>query len=233
MRQSFEISSRDLPEHAGLTTGLRLGKAQAHIPEILRCLRIAGAHDFQHQLIQQLPRRFIVSPHIDRQIRDGLDPAQFEYPEIRRMNAISPYQALNIPILRKQGHGRHGLVCQNTFQILRQGKTGELDFGRRILAALLGTLDKSLHCRFHGTQNQRRGAQAHHLKCAYGLMQLLTRNTQLAGVERGEVGTSRQFSIPHKALQGLGRTIQRLPQFVQYPGQWAQIIDSQVKFSGC
>ncbi len=233
LRQSIKITSRYFPEHAGLSAGLCLGETQAHIPEALRRLRITGAHDFQDKLIEQLPGCFVVSPCIDRQIRDRLNPAQFEYPEISRMNAISPDQALNITVLRKQGNGGYRLVCQDTFEILRQGKTCEFNFGRSVLAALLRTLDKSLHCRLHGAQNQRRRAQAHHLKRAHGLMQLLTRNTQLTGIQRGKVRTTRQFGIPDKTLQRLGRAIQRLAQFVQYPGQRAQIIDSQVKFSGC
>ncbi|MES2956263.1 MAG: hypothetical protein V4711_12470 [Pseudomonadota bacterium] len=233
LRHRLKIASRDFPEHAGFPTRLRLGKAQAHIPEALRRLRVTGAHYFQNQLIQQLPGCFIVSPRIDRQIRDRLNPAEFEYPQISGMDAISPDQALNITVLRKQGNGGYRPVCQDTFEILRQGETCEFNFGRCVLAALLRALDKPLHCRFHGTQNQRRCAQTHHLKRAHGLMQLLTRNTQLAGIQRGKVGTSCQFSIPDKALQGLGRAIQRLAQFVQYPGQRAQIIDSQVKFSGC
>ena len=124
------------------------------------------------------------------------------------MDTIGTHQPLNIAVLRKQRDRRNRLVRQHAFKVFGQCKTGLLDLGRGILAAQLGMLDKFLDRRFHGTQNQCRCTQTHHLKCTYRLMQLLTGNTQLTGIKRCQVGPTRQLGVANKTFQGLGGAVQ-------------------------
>ena len=69
-----------------------------------------------------------------------------------------------------------------------------------ILAALLRMLNKLLYCSLHRPEHQRRASKAYHLQGAYRLMQLLACNTQLAGIQRGQVRAFRGLSVSHETL---------------------------------
>ncbi len=148
------------------------------------------------------------------------------------MYAISTHQFLYLPILGKQRHRRNRLVRQHPFEVFHQGETGTLDPGGSAKRALLGLLHKPLHGGFHGPEHQRRRGQPHHLQRTNGLMQLLPRNAQLAGINGCEVGATRQFGVAHKTLQDLGSAVQGFPKLIQHPGQGTEIIDSHVEVSG-
>ena len=124
------------------------------------------------------------------------------------MYAVSAHQFLYLPILGKQRYWRNRLVRQHTFQIFRQGKTGTFDLGGSILGALLGLLHKPLHGGLHGSKHQCRRGQPHHFQRTNGLMQLLPRNAQLAGINGGQIRADGGLRIPDKSFERLGRTIE-------------------------
>jgi hypothetical protein len=72
-----------------------------------------------------------------------------------------------------------------------------------VLGAQHWRLDELLHRRFHGAQHQRRGAHAHHLQRAHGLVQLLARGAQLARVQGAEVGVLPASASRTKRLRAL------------------------------
>ncbi|UUZ78631.1 hypothetical protein LP414_20970 [Polaromonas sp. P1(28)-13] len=62
-------------------------------------------------------------------------------------------------------------------------------------------------------------------------MQLLARNAQLARINGRKIGAAGSLGLTHKALDRLGRTIQRLSELVKHPSQRAKIIDGKIEFS--
>ncbi|MFD2301333.1 hypothetical protein ACFSPA_21750 [Paracidovorax citrulli] len=89
-----------------------------------------------------------------------------------------------------------------------------------------------LHRRFHGAQHEGRRAHAHHLQRAAGLVQLLARDAQRPGVQRGEIGLARGLGIAHEAAHGLDGAVERLAQLIQHPGQGPEILLSLAPIRG-
>ena len=89
------------------------------------------------------------------------------------MHAISTRQRLDIAVLREQRYGRCGLASQHRLQIFDQRKAGALNHSGSIVAAGFWPLHKFLYGGFHGPQNQRRWAHAHHFQRTASLVQLL------------------------------------------------------------
>ena len=75
--------------------------------------------------------------------------------------------------------------------------------------------------------------QPHHLQGTDGLVQLLARDAQLAGIKRCKIGTAGRFGFAHKALERLRGTFERFAEFVKHPRQRTQIVHGEVKFGGC
>ena len=145
------------------------------------------------------------------------------------MNAVGARQFLHIAVLREQGHGRHRLAQQQAFEKLREGEARALDLGRRRFAAQFRTLDKLLHRGFHATEHVRGRTHADHFQCPDRLVQLLARDPQVAIVDRSHVRATREIRVAHKTAQRSGGGVQRLAQFVQHPGQRAQVVGCEVQ----
>ena len=145
------------------------------------------------------------------------------------MNAVGARQFLDIAVLRKQGHGSDRLAQQQAFKVFGEGKARALDLGRRRFAAELGTLDKFLHRGFHATQHVGGRAHADHFKSADRLVQLLARDPQVAIIDRSHVRATREIRVAHKTAQPSGRGVERLAQFVQHPGQRAQVVGGEIQ----
>ena len=124
------------------------------------------------------------------------------------MDAFAVNQAQHVAVLHEKGHGRTGFPLEHPFQVLRQRETGTFHFVGGVVAAKLGSLDKLLRQRFHGAHHLGRCAETNHLQRSDGLVQLLARNAQLAGVQVGQVGAARKLGVAHKAAHGLGGPIQ-------------------------
>ena len=232
MCNRLKIAGRNQPENPGLTFGLVGCKSETQIPENAGRFRGFALHELKNRLIQSGARISIVMTYLwhHRQLR--LQPAPFTGPQISRVNAIGPHQFLNIAVLWKQGYGRNRLVGQYALEVFSQCKTGVLDFGNRVLIAKLGLTYKPLHGALHGPEHQCRLCQANHLEGTDGLVKLLPRDAQLAGVYRGQVGTPRHVGVPRKALECLGSTLKRLAKLVEHPSQRAQVIDGEIRFGG-
>ena len=149
------------------------------------------------------------------------------------MNPVCTHQLLNIAVLGKQGHRRNRPVSQHTFEVFRQGKAGVLDFGDCLLAAMLGLQDKLLHRCFHSAQHQHRPSQADHLQGTHSLVELLTGNAQLAGINGGQIRATRRLSIPGKAFECFCRAVQRFAKLVEDPGQRAQVVHGEIGLGCC
>ena len=102
-----------------------------------------------------------------------------------------------------------------------------------VLAAEFRPLYKLLRQRLHGPQDLGRRAETDHLKGPYGLMQLLAGNPQLAGIDLGQVRAACGIGIANKAPQGLGRAIERFAQFIQHPGQRAEVACAEFPVELC
>ena len=148
------------------------------------------------------------------------------------MNTLGPDQLLHIAILRKEGHGRDGLVSQHTLQIFCQGKTGVFNLGHGILSTELWMLHKLLRSRLHGSQQQRRTGQAHHFQHTDGLMQLLAGNSQLTGIYCRKIRTARHFGVPRRTFERFGSALQRLSKLLKHPSQRAQVAHGGIRFGG-
>ena len=149
------------------------------------------------------------------------------------MNAVCLGQLLNVAVLRKQRHRRHGLARQHHLQIFCQGEPGSLHLAGSIFAAQLGVLHKALHHGLHGAQHQSGARKAHHFKSTHRLVQLLACNAKLAGIYRGQIRAAGQIGIPHKAFERLGSTIQGFAQLVQHPSQGPQVAKTEIKVGAC
>ena len=154
-------------------------------------------------------------------------------PQVSRVNPVGAHQLTHIAVLRKQRNRRDRLVRQHTIEVLSQCKAGPFDFGGCVLIAVFRLLKKALHSSFHRPQHQGRLCQAHHFQCANGLVQLLACDAKLPRIHRGQVSPARSFGIAHKTFERFGRSIQRFAQFIQHPGQRAQITNTCVKVGGC
>ena len=114
----------------------------------------------------------------------------------------------NVTVLCKQSHSAGSFAFEHAFQIFCQCKTGPLHFIGRFITALLGPLHKFLRQRFHHAHDLGRTAEAHHLQCANRLVQLLTGDAQMAGIQARQVGAARQICVAHKTAHRLGGTVQ-------------------------
>ena len=207
-RHSFEIGGADFPENTRLQRALGRGKAQADIAQGSGSVDIARLDDLQHQPVNSSLHRGVVSQR-GRDIGQGqVDPAQFERPQIGRMHAVIAHEQQDIAVLGKQGHGRGILAFENAFEEFSQGKAGPLYLVGGVIAAKFGALHEFLGQRLHGAQDRGRHRHAHHLQGAHGLMQLLSCNAQLAGVEIGQIRAAREFRVAHKAAQRFGCTVE-------------------------
>ena len=145
------------------------------------------------------------------------------------MYPVIPDQLQYISVLREQGDGGSGVALQHTFEVLDQGKAGPLHLARGLITAKLRPLDKPLGECLHGTQHLGWRRLPHHFQCANGLMELLTGNAQLAGIQLGQVRPARQLGITHKPLQGAGGAAERLAQLIEHPGQRPQVAGSRFR----
>ena len=96
------------------------------------------------------------------------------------------------------------------------------------ITAKLRALHKFLCQCFHAAQHSGRHFEPHHFQSSYGLVQLLSSNAQLTGIQRRQIRPTCKFGIAHKTLQRLDGTIKRFAQFIKHPGQRAQI-----RLDGC
>ena len=144
------------------------------------------------------------------------------------MNPVATGKLQHVPILRKQSDGRRTFPLENTLQVLGQCKTGALQLGSGSVATQLGPLNKFLGERFHGAQYFGRRFQPDHLQCPYRLVQLLAGDAQMAGIQLGNVRSTRKLCVADKPAHRLGRAIQGFSKLVEHPGQWPQICDHRI-----
>ncbi len=199
------------------------GKAQAQLGQPLGRGLVRRFDNLQNPLVQLGPGGGRIADCIHTRWQGHIGPAPLHGPQIRRMHAIGIGQLEHTAVLGKQGHRRGRFTLEHALEVFGQRETGALHAACRILATQLRTLNKLLRQRFHGTQYFGGNTQAHHLQRSHCLVQLLARNTQLAGIELGQVGATGQFRITHKAAHGFGSAVERLAQLIQNPRQWAQI----------
>ena len=118
--------------------------------------------------------------------------------------------------MREQGHAGAWCTLKQARQVVAQGQAGALYAQGHVLIAQLGLLYQFLQRRLHGVQQLGRGRHANHFQHAQGLVQLLKRQAQMAGVAFA------RFGIAHKAPYRPGGAVQRMAQFVQHPAQGLQ-----------
>ena len=214
----------NFPKHPRWELGLCLGQTQGQAGQLRRRVGVSNFHQPKHRLIQLAAhRRFIGQGHnVDRNC--GIDPLPIEWPQIGRVDAFAVNHFQHIAVLHKQRHRRAGLALQHALKVLCQRETGLLHFVGGIVAAQLWPLNELLRQGLHRAQHFGRSAEPDHLQGTHGLVQLLARDAQLAGVQAGEVRTAGQFGIAHESPHGLGGAVQGFFQFLQHPGQRPQVI---------
>ena len=145
------------------------------------------------------------------------------------MDPVCADDLLQVAVLGEQRHRRHRPAAKHRLQVFDERKAGAFHLGGLLLVAQFGALHKALRHGFHGAQHARRRTQTHHLKRAFGLMQLLARDAQMAGVERRNVRAQRHVRIAHKAPQRTDRAVQRFAQFIQHPRQRTKVTSRRIQ----
>ena len=217
--EGVEKAGAELPERAWLALGIGGGQAQADIAHLAGGRRIAMLDDAQHGAVEAGASCGAVGQRRFGQRHVGLAQVALHGPEIGRMHALGARQRLHIAVLGKKTHRRGWLAGQYQLQVFDQGKARAFEHGDRVLAALVGALHELLHGGFHRPQHQCGPGHADHLQRAAGLVQLLARHAQRAGIERCEVGFAGHGCLAHKAAQRFERAVERLAQLFVHPGE--------------
>ncbi|MBH2009825.1 MAG: hypothetical protein I8H71_09030 [Xanthomonadaceae bacterium] len=89
-----------------------------------------------------------------------------------------------------------------------------------------------MHSSFHGPEHHGGLRESNHFQRTNGLVKLLSRNAQLAGIYRCQIGTARCICVLGKALECFGGSFQRLGYLVENPSQRAQVIHDDIGFGG-
>jgi len=153
-------------------------------------------------------------------------------PQIGRMDAFDAQPLLHVTVLGKQADRRHLMARQHRLQVFADGKAGTLDHADGVVGATRRGLDERLRHGLQGPHHQRHRCHAHHLKGSGGLVHLLARQAQRTHIGTGQLGAMAQRSLAHMAAQGLDRAIKGFAQFVQHPGQRAQVMICRIQGSG-
>ncbi len=140
------------------------------------------------------------------------------------MNAVYTGQGLHIAVLRKQRYSRHRFAGEHAVQVFTERKTGTLQYCGGFVCAQLRALHIPLNSGLHGPQDQGGCGHTHHLQRTAGLVQLLARHAQGAGVQRRQIRLLGYLGIVDKAAQRLDGSVQRLAQFIKHPGQRPQVL---------
>jgi len=106
------------PENPRLLLGLTRCKSEAQIPQAGGGLRGLAFHQLQNGLVEHFTRIVAVGMRLGHWRHFRLKPTPLVGPQIGRMNAVGSHKLLNVAVLRKQGHGRKGLIGQYAFEIL-------------------------------------------------------------------------------------------------------------------
>ena len=179
----LEKSRTDSPESAYGRMRLGRNKTQTGIPHGSRRGRVRRLDNTQHGAVKACARLRAVGQRRCINLKCGLMQAPLGRPKIGRMNPLCTRKCLNIPVLREQCDGGNCLASQDAFQVLNQRKARALNDRSSFIAALFRPLHILLHCGFHGTQQQRWRAHAHHLQRTTCLVQLLPRDAQRSGIQ--------------------------------------------------
>ena len=223
--EGFKKTGANLPESAqprGLLGGCQ---PQAGVTQLQRSLPVCRLDNFQHRAVNAGAHcRPVTQCGHAAQVQRGLAQPALHGPQVCRVHARDAIEGLHVAVLGKQGHSRHVFAGQCVVQVFTQGKAGALQHPGRTVGACLGALHKFLHRRFHGPQHQGGRRHAHHFQRAGGLVQLLARQPQGRNVQRSQVRAACHVGLGDEAAQRLDSPVQRLAQFVQHPGQRAQVL---------
>ena len=220
----LEESRAEFPEHPRLELSCIGRQTQADLRHDLCCCNVRRTNHLQHRLVHPGAHACVIGQRCLRLVDHWINPAPRLGPQFGRVNAVPAHKFHYLAVLRKQSHRGGRLALEYAFEVFGEGKTGTLHLVGGVVTAQLRTLDKLLRKCLHRTQHLGGRPQPDHLECTHGLVQLLARDAQLAGIHFSQIRATRLFRIAHEPAQRLGSTIQRLSQLVQHPGQRAEVI---------
>ena len=227
----FQHGRGELPERGELAALRQLAGASGQIgtqvtharQRALRCSGAAVAHQREHQRFHRAARFVIGSPRLGRSIRRQLAPLPIDVPQVGRVHAVCTRELLRGPVLREQGHRRHGLAGQLPREEIQQAE-----------GHLFHSLDRSgvhggglghhaLHGHFGSAQHRGGSGQAYQFERANTLVDLVARAAQHRGVHHVDIRVTQGFSFLQVAAQRFVGVFKRTAQLAVDPGQGAQV----------